>query len=227
MPAESAYGFETAKSFLHCLRMEAAMHFQPSGESSTFRKACHGDKEALEVLIEFLGPRLHQWIGRFCSDCLGEETDDVYQETWLLLIKDECRILRRYQPEKGDLGAFLLGVARNVAIRRRADRARSKVSLSKLRGHQLPVSDSNIQQTIEDLSMRASFAEKRFLRECLLGQPSQESTHSKTNRWQLSHRLFNKLWPLVYGPEVPRPTPRRHSPSRSGPTNSSKPKRLS
>ena len=199
------------------------MHFQPGGDHVLFSKACQGDRKALETLIEFVGPRLHQRIARLCPDRLRGEIDDIYQETWLLLIKDECRILRRYQPEKGDLGAFLLGVARKVATKRRAGKARSRIFLSKL-ACRYPVPDLTVNQTIEDLFTRASFAEKRFLRESLLSPPDQETAYSKTNCWQLSHRLLNKLWLLVYGPEIPRPRrnvkqptsqPRAANPNRS------------
>jgi RNA polymerase sigma factor (sigma-70 family) len=168
-------------------------------------RAWQGDRDALEVLIKFCRPVLYHWIARLCPNNHGEEIDDIYQETWLFLIKDNWRILRRYQPEKGEFGAFLVGVARKIAKKRHARRPKNEMPLSRSQARQPSVSDVNLQQAIQDLSMRASPAEKRFLRECLLGPADENTVYSKANHWQLSHRLLDKAWPLVYGPEIPRP----------------------
>src|SRR4029077_16647716 len=125
-------------------------------------------------------------------------------------------------------GAFLFGVARKIAVNHRAGRARKRISLAKFRCRPSAVSDLNVKQTIEDLSLRASFAEKRFLQESLLAQPGQKLFYSKTNRWQLSHRLFNKLWPLVYGPEIPCPRQEGRRPGfqlQASKSSKSKPRR--
>src|SRR2546422_269732 len=134
-------------------------------------RVCEGDRKALEDLIRFCGSRLHQSIASLCRDRLQTEIDDIYQATWLLLMKDGCRILRRYHPEKGDLGAFLFGVACQVTRKHQARQARLEVPVFGFRLGQARVCDDNLKQTIDDLFMRASSAERRFLRESLLQPP--------------------------------------------------------
>jgi len=85
------------------------MSYQSGASFSLFNKACLGDRQALDILILFCGPALHQAVGRLLRNVSALENDDVAQETWLLLLKDHCRVLRQYDFDKGDFGAFLFG----------------------------------------------------------------------------------------------------------------------
>ena len=71
-----------------------------------------GDEEALSVLYR----RRHGSIYRFALQMSGSTTiaEDVTQEVFLFLMRDG----HLFDPAKGSVSAFLLGVARNYVLRR-------------------------------------------------------------------------------------------------------------
>ena len=71
-----------------------------------------GDEEALSVLYR----RRQGAVYRFALQMSGSKTvaEDVTQEVFLFLIRDG----HVFDPEKGSVSAFLLGVARNYVLRR-------------------------------------------------------------------------------------------------------------
>ena len=71
-----------------------------------------GDEEALSVLYR----RRQGAVYRFALEMSGSKTvaEDVTQEVFLFLMRDG----HVFDPEKGSVSAFLLGVARNYVLRR-------------------------------------------------------------------------------------------------------------
>ena len=192
------------------------MSYQLACSFSVFDKACQGDTQALDILIRFCGLALHRAISRLLRNVSALENDDIAQETWLLLLKDHCRVLRQYDFDKGDFGSFLFGVATRVVRnhrRRNACRSPREKSMT-YPSTEFPICDALLHEVIEDLSTEASVAENRFLQQSLLRAHEQNASYSKVNSRQLTHRLFEKVWPLVYGPDVPL-SPRNNKPRRS------------
>ena len=184
------------------------MRYQQLTHFPLFDRACQGDRDALHALIDFCSPCLRQVIGKLCYHSSHLEIDDLYQETWFLLLKKKCRVLRQWQVDKGEFGAFLFGVAAKVVRKhqhRQALHYQREISLTRLPATEFPVTYPSIGEVIGDLSNEASPAENRFLQGPLLRLRERNDLYSKTNRRQLTHRLLDKAWPLIYGPDVPRP----------------------
>jgi len=81
-------------------------------DSELLRSMLAGDEEALSVLYR----RRQGAVFRFALQMSGSKTvaEDVTQEVFLFLMRDG----RVFDPQKGSVSAFLLGVARNYVLRR-------------------------------------------------------------------------------------------------------------
>ena len=81
-------------------------------DSELLRSMLAGDEEALALLYR----RRQGGIYRFALQMSGSKTvaEDVTQEVFLFLMRDG----RVFDPAKGSVSAFLLGVARNYVLRR-------------------------------------------------------------------------------------------------------------
>jgi len=81
-------------------------------DSELLRSMLAGDEEALALLYR----RRQAPIYRFALQMSGSKTvaEDVTQEVFLFLMRDG----RVFDPAKGSVSAFLLGVARNYVLRR-------------------------------------------------------------------------------------------------------------
>jgi len=81
-------------------------------DSELLRSMLTGDEEALVVLYR----RRHAAIYRFAYQMSGSVSlaEDVTQEVFLFLMRDG----RLFDPSRGALSSFLLGVARNYVLRR-------------------------------------------------------------------------------------------------------------
>jgi RNA polymerase sigma-70 factor, ECF subfamily len=86
------------------------------------RRILDGDEEAFTLLYR----RKHPAIYRFALHMSGNSAlaEDVTQEVFMTLIRDASR----FDPERGTLGGFLYGIARNH-LRRRWEQERSSVPL--------------------------------------------------------------------------------------------------
>lgn len=85
------------------------------------RVALAGDGHAQRRLIERLTPEiqhsvyrmLRRWrTGPAAGRDLRQELEDLTQEVWLELFKHDCRVLRRWDPERGNLSAYVSHVAK-------------------------------------------------------------------------------------------------------------------
>ena len=81
-------------------------------DSELLRSMLAGDEEALSVLYR----RRQGAVYRFALQMSGSKTvaEDVTQEVFLFLMRDG----HLFDPAKGSVSAFLLGVARNYVLRR-------------------------------------------------------------------------------------------------------------
>jgi RNA polymerase sigma-70 factor, ECF subfamily len=81
-------------------------------DSELLRSMLAGDEEALSVLYR----RRQGAVYRFALQMSGSKAmaEDVTQEVFLFLMRDG----HVFDPEKGSVSAFLLGVARNYVLRR-------------------------------------------------------------------------------------------------------------
>jgi RNA polymerase sigma-70 factor (ECF subfamily) len=81
-------------------------------DSELLRSMLAGDEEALALLYR----RRQAAVYRFALQMSGSKTvaEDVTQEVFLFLMRDG----HVFDPEKGSVSAFLLGVARNYVLRR-------------------------------------------------------------------------------------------------------------
>lgn len=81
-------------------------------DSELLRSMLAGDEEALALLYR----RRQGAVYRFALQMSGSKTvaEDVTQEVFLFLMRDG----QVFDPEKGSVSAFLLGVARNYVLRR-------------------------------------------------------------------------------------------------------------
>lgn len=86
------------------------------------RRILDGDEEAFTLLYR----RKHPPIYRFALHMSGNSAlaEDVTQEVFMTLIRDASR----FDPERGTLGGFLYGIARNH-LRRRWEQERNSVPL--------------------------------------------------------------------------------------------------
>jgi len=89
-------------------------------------KAClNGDRKAWSDFVAHALPIIRAAVRRTLQEDLpgAADRDDVVQQVFVRLIKDDGRLLRTYQGERAALSTWLTLVARSVAI----DQARSSV----------------------------------------------------------------------------------------------------
>ncbi len=93
-----------------------------TGDGLLLRRMIAGDEEAFTLLYR----RRHPAIYRFALHMSGNVAlaEDVTQEVFMTLIRDA----KRFDPERGTLGGFLFGIARNH-LRRRWEQERHSLPL--------------------------------------------------------------------------------------------------
>lgn len=107
---------------IQAMRLERATETELT-DDGLLRRMVAGDEAAFTLLYR----RKHPAIYRFALHMSGspETAEDVTQEVFMVLIREP----RRFDPEKGNLTAFLFGIARNH-LRKRWERDRRYVGLS-------------------------------------------------------------------------------------------------
>lgn len=87
---------------------------QPSdpSDSELLRSMKAGDEEALAALYRRRQPIIYRFVLQMCgSQALAE---DITQEVFMVLVSED----HTFDPARGSLSAFLMGVARNQVLRR-------------------------------------------------------------------------------------------------------------
>ena len=80
-------------------------------QDALLRRAVRGDEQAFLALYQRHQSALYRFALRMTGSSWAAE--EVVQEVFLLLIREP----HKYQPERGELGAFLYGVARNRVMK--------------------------------------------------------------------------------------------------------------
>jgi len=184
------------------------------GDDILLKRCTKGDWQAWESLVTQYGRRLRELIKRLLGRDHYAETDDLFIETWWILLKDDYRVLRRYNQSEGTFAAYLLGIGRNAVrnSKRRGGLSRKRqVSMSHFSPDRFRTLDMHVKEITEELESQATNAEKRFLLRALLQPPGFEVPYSDANRRTLTQRLLDKAWPLLYGAEVSRPHRRNYA----------------
>jgi len=93
-----------------------------SEEARLVRRCLRGEAEAFRTLVE----RFQADVLSLCVRLLNhrQDAEDVTQEVFLALIRDECG----YDPDRGTLSGYLFGIARKLVLRH-LERGRSDVAL--------------------------------------------------------------------------------------------------
>jgi RNA polymerase sigma-70 factor, ECF subfamily len=86
------------------------------------RRMIAGDEDAFTLLYHRKHPAIYRFALHMSGNCSVAE--DVTQEVFMTLIRDA----RRFDPQRGTLGGFLFGIARNH-LRRRWEQERNSVPL--------------------------------------------------------------------------------------------------
>ena len=84
-------------------------------------RAClQGSKEAWDAFVQRYAGVIYAAVGhvlgQWGAGLTGRTTDDIAQDVFVRLIKDDYRLLRKYQPGRASLETWLTLIARSTAI---------------------------------------------------------------------------------------------------------------
>ncbi|MDD5555814.1 MAG: sigma-70 family RNA polymerase sigma factor [bacterium] len=113
-----------------------------------------GDKAAWDAFVERFSPVIYAGVSRTLfarsSRATEEDVRDLAQSVFIRLLKDDCRLLRRYDPSRASLVTWLTIVSRSAAL----DFLRRKtLSTVPLDGEALQVSDGKAARPVLPLSI--------------------------------------------------------------------------
>jgi RNA polymerase sigma-70 factor (ECF subfamily) len=81
------------------------------GDERLLERACRGDAEAVSRLFERYQASIYRYAVHMCGRDAG---DDIVQETFLAVMRRPGR----YDPARGPVVGYLLGIARHLALKR-------------------------------------------------------------------------------------------------------------
>jgi RNA polymerase sigma factor (sigma-70 family) len=93
----------------------------PGITAARIERALGGDGAALRALIKAITPSIHHTVARVCSPSRND-VEDLVQEVLLLLLEDNGRRLRLWDPRRGT--AYLRKIAWNCAVAQLRNRSR-------------------------------------------------------------------------------------------------------
>jgi RNA polymerase sigma-70 factor, ECF subfamily len=133
-------------------------------QDALLKRAVRGDEQAFLALYQRHQSALYRYALRMTGSSWAAE--EVVQEVFLLLIREP----HKYQPERGELGAFLFGVARN-RVMKHLEKAPREMSLDVMNA------DGSPRNEPEDPLTPMMITEKRErieqVREAVLGLPTE------------------------------------------------------
>ena len=133
-------------------------------QDALLKRAVRGDEQAFLALYQRHQSALYRYALRMTGSSWAAE--EVVQEVFLLLIREP----HKYQPERGELGAFLFGVARN-RVMKHLEKAPREMSLDVMNADGSPWNEP------EDPLTPMMITEKRErieqVREAVLGLPTE------------------------------------------------------
>jgi len=116
--------------------------------------------------------------------------DDIAQQFWLGIVAGDYALLRRFDESRASLATYLMVLVRNTAKvylrseRRRRDRenaVRRSIAITDLQPFE-----------IEELESQLTAKERAYFRQVMI-ENGDDSEYSKSNVWQLRHRIRRKL----------------------------------
>jgi len=150
-------------------------------DTELLRLMMSGDEESFTLLYK----RRHGGIYRFALQMSGSQqlAEDVTQDVFLFLMKDG----NVFDPEKGSLSSFLLGVARNYVLRKfRADRStlsltddEDELQFDQAGNESGPLDDLTRTETIENVRRAVLSLPERY-REVVVLCELQELSYGET-----------------------------------------------
>jgi RNA polymerase sigma-70 factor (ECF subfamily) len=133
-------------------------------QDALLKRAVRGDEQAFLALYQRHQSALYRYALRMTGSSWAAE--ELVQEVFLLLIREP----HKYQPERGELGAFLFGVARN-RVMKHLEKAPREMSLDVMNA------DGSPRNEPEDPLTPMMITEKRErieqVREAVLGLPTE------------------------------------------------------
>ncbi|MCE5268547.1 MAG: hypothetical protein LLG00_11745 [Planctomycetaceae bacterium] len=174
-----------------------------------------GAKADYRLTARCLAGEVAAWEGLYaqCHDALcisikvmlGRKSDanlvdEIAARVWYRLVDKDGELLSRYSPARGArLITFMRALAKDEMCRhfRSAARRRSRESVAvQSRGRQEENEPQSLGSDLKLFLSTLTPQEHVFCREVLLGEPTtgpSDSARSKTNVWQLTHRVYEKL----------------------------------
>ena len=159
-----------------------------------------GDCRAWETLYD----RCHPLLTKSIRTLLGPDgqdpnlVDEIAARVWYTLLRDDARVLGRYNPKRDcRFVLFLVGLARYEILQymRSERRRRHREFIGGQRAlAECDVSEQQMAALISDFAVTLTRREREFLEKVLLVPYSEEeseetSAFSSTNKWQQSHRI--------------------------------------
>ncbi len=159
-----------------------------------------GCEAAWEEFYQARTPELVRHVRHFLSSdrCDAETVEEIVARVWHTLLRDDARILRRYDPERyTGLGRYLAGVSRHVVRRYlRAERLRRSHESVGGRRADVDFTPSGLEfgTMLNEFAETLNPREVHFLEEYLLSSPNGDDDDlSPAAVWQRRHRLRRKL----------------------------------
>lgn len=129
------------------------------------RRAAKGDEEAFTLLYRRHQAALYRFALRMSGNSWAAE--EIVQDVFMTLMRDP----KKYDPERGTLGAFLYGVTRNRVLKH-LERSPREISLEERKEN-----GASLEAVLQDMATPATLAEKRELIElvwaAVLGLPAE------------------------------------------------------
>jgi len=113
------------------------------------RRAAKGDEEAFTLLYRRHQASMYRFALRMTGNAWAAE--EIVQDVFMILMREP----KKYDAERGTLGAFLYGIARN-RVMKHLERLPREVSLEEKNGN-----GTGAQIVLQDTSTPATWAEKR------------------------------------------------------------------
>ncbi|MBC8031300.1 MAG: RNA polymerase sigma factor [Pyrinomonadaceae bacterium] len=125
-----------------------------ANDTELLQRMLAGDEEALTTLYRRRQGGIYRFVMQMCGSRVLAE--DVTQEVFIVLIRDA----QTFDPARGSLNSFLVGVARNLLLQR-LRRERFYAPLEEDEAEQTPIYNSANVEPLEDLSRTEAIASLR------------------------------------------------------------------
>lgn len=153
-----------------------------------------------QLYEEYHGPLLRSLSSMLAGAISGELAEELASRVWYTLAENDGAVLDRYDPHRGArFVTFLRLIARDELKRhfRSEGRRRQREITVGMARQRIDGAESSLWAGIDGFVEELTPAERKFFNEVLLptdgtGEESEER-YSKTNRWQLRHRIREKL----------------------------------